>query len=399
MPINKKRYCLLGYGILMLLCLGLIYGWSIFVAPLEAEFGWARSQTSLTFTISISCFCLGGLLGSFCTRKWGVRPTLFLSAGLLLLGFLGASRISTLPGIYFSYGVGCGLGVGIGYNVLLNVMNQWFPDKPGFVSGMLLMGFGCGGMILGSLATALMGAMGWRNTFVLFGALFFAVVLAGGFFIHLPRAGAALPQSAAKKRAASQGQLELAPGGMLRRPSFWFYTLWCILLPAGGLMFIGNAAPICTQLGADAALAAFGAGFLSVSNGAGRVLFGMLYDKQGRKLTMLLITAAFLAAAGLFLLAYGQSSMVALFIAFLLTGLAYGGGPTVNAAFLQDFYGRQHFAANLSVLNLSLMAASFAGPPAAAAIQTATGSYAGIAYLALALGVGGMGAMALIKRP
>ena len=51
---KARKLTMIGMSVLMLLCIGLIYGWSIFVAPLEKEFGWARSQTSLTFTISMA---------------------------------------------------------------------------------------------------------------------------------------------------------------------------------------------------------------------------------------------------------------------------------------------------------------------------------------------------------
>ncbi len=399
MQLTKKRYFILAYGVIMLLCLGLIYGWSIFVAPLEAEFGWARSETSLTFTISISCFCLGGLLASLVSKKTGPLIPLLISSGLLLFGFISASRVQSLLGIYLSYGVGCGLGVGFGYNVLLGVVNRWFPDKPGFASGVLLMGFGCGGMILGSVATALMGSIGWRSTFLAFGVLFCAVVLLGAFIIKPPAKDTIFPAPKAKTVGENREQLDLTAGQMIKRPSFWAYFLWCTILPAGGLMCIGNAAPIGMELGATAAVAALGAGLLSVFNGLGRVVFGMLYDQIGRKRTMLSIVSCFVLASLLLILAWRVPGLVMLFAAFVFLGLAYGGVPTVNAAFLQDFYGKQNFATNLSILNMSLMLGSIGGPPVASAILTATGSYSGVAFVVLGFTVIGIVSMQMIKKP
>jgi len=395
---KTNRVLLLVLGVAILLCLGLIYGWSIFVAPLEAEFGWARTETSLTFTISISCFCLGGLIAGIVSRKTGPRLPLIASAIFLAAGFALSSRVSTLMGIYLSYGVLCSLGVGFSYNVLINVMNRWFPDKPGLVSGVLLMGFGCGGMVLGSVATGLMGAMGWRSTFLVFAVLFGAVVFLGSFFLRYPRKEDALPPPAAPKGNAPAG-LDLNAPQMLKRPSFWFYALWGTLLPAGGLMLIGNASPILTELQCTAALATFGVGFLSVCNGAGRVLFGAIYDRSGRKPTMTLITGSFLLSGLALWWAFGAGAWFPAFLAFLFMGLAYGGVPTVNAAFVQTFYGKTHFATNFPVLNLTLMVSSLGGPPIAAALQQSSGSYAGVAFLVLIAGVLGGASMFFVRKP
>ena len=87
-----------------MLFLGLVYVWSVFIAPLEETFGWVRSETSLVFTISISSFCIGGIIAGVLIKKTSYRTTLYTSAFLILAGFLGATRISTLLGIYITYG-------------------------------------------------------------------------------------------------------------------------------------------------------------------------------------------------------------------------------------------------------------------------------------------------------
>ena len=149
---NKQlRWLYLALGVGLLLCLGLIYAWSVFRAPLEAEFGWSKAQTSVTFSISMMMFCLGGLASGMLTGRKGPRFTLTACALFLLAGFAMASRIHTLPGIYVSYGGFCGFGVGLGYNATISTIMRWFPDKQGLVSGITLMGFGFGGMLLGTL--------------------------------------------------------------------------------------------------------------------------------------------------------------------------------------------------------------------------------------------------------
>ena len=99
----SSRWALLVLGVILLLFLGLIYGWSIFRGPLQSEFGWTDSQASLTFSISMMTFCLGGLVGGIINKgKNGFRINLIAAAVLLAIGFFAASNIQSLMGIYLS---------------------------------------------------------------------------------------------------------------------------------------------------------------------------------------------------------------------------------------------------------------------------------------------------------
>ena len=107
-----------------------------------------------------------------------------------------ASRINSLPGIYLSYGVFCGFGVGLGYNTAISLTVRWFPDKQGLVSGVTLMGFGFGGMLLGTLGAQMITTLGWRPTFLIFAVVFAVIVLICAFLMrwaddHFVRAMAA----------------------------------------------------------------------------------------------------------------------------------------------------------------------------------------------------------------
>lgn len=141
---RQIRWLYLLLSVVLLLCLGLIYAWSIFRVPLESEFGWSKAETSITFSISMMMFCLGGVVSGVLTERRGVRTTLILCAVLLAAGFMSASGVHSLWGIYAAYGGLAGLGAGLGYNAVISTIVKWFPDRQGFVSGMSLMGFGFG---------------------------------------------------------------------------------------------------------------------------------------------------------------------------------------------------------------------------------------------------------------
>ncbi len=174
-----NRWFYVVIGIVLFLFLGLLYAWSLFIVPLEKEFGWTRTQTSLIFTISIIFFCLGGIAGGFITGRKSPGFTILISAVLLLCGFAASSQIKSLTAIYITYGVISGFGIGLSYNAVISTVTRWFPEKPGVISGFLLMGFGLGGMLLGSTANSLIKAIGWRETFLLLGVAFGVIVFIG----------------------------------------------------------------------------------------------------------------------------------------------------------------------------------------------------------------------------
>lgn len=360
--LKKKRWIYLIMGMAMMLFLGLIYAWSVFRTPLEAEFGWTKSQMSVTFSISIMMFCIGCIVsGQIMTRR-GHKTVLILCALCLLSGFLLASRINSLGGIYLSYGVLCGFGVGLGYNSSLGTLVRWFPDREGFISGITLMGYGFGAMVLGTAAAKMMEVFGWRSTFAFFGIVSFAVVMLGVFFIK------AAPQTFVDSMVSGQGKTrpsieELEPKETLRRRNFWIFLMWAVVMSSAGLAILNDAAPFAqTVLGGDLTSAAAVAGIVSIFNGIGRVISGLMYDRAGYRLTMLLADGMFVLAGALLMLSISSHSYAVLAAAFAVTGTAYGFEPPVLSAFVAQFFGRGNFPVNLSLINLNLLVASYLGP-------------------------------------
>ena len=141
---------------LVLLFLGLLYAWSIFKAPFNEVFeSWTLSRLSMTFTISMTFFCLGAFFAGNLAKKISVRKILWLAAVMLFCGFVGVSTLNpenptaSLYLLYVLYGVLCGCGVGMGYNVVISTVNKAFTDRAGLASGIMLLGFG--GIVLGSV--------------------------------------------------------------------------------------------------------------------------------------------------------------------------------------------------------------------------------------------------------
>ena len=195
-----NRWFYVVIGIVLFLFLGLLYAWSLFIVPLEKEFGWTRTQTSLIFTISIIFFCLGGIAGGFITGRKSPGFTILISAVLLLCGFAASSQIKSLTAIYVTYGVISGFGIGLSYNAVISTVTRWFPEKPGVISGFLLMGFGLSGMLLGSTASSLIKTIGWRETFLLLGVAFGIIVFIGSRLLKLPPSDYVFPSATARSK-------------------------------------------------------------------------------------------------------------------------------------------------------------------------------------------------------
>jgi len=178
----SRRWTYLAVGIVGMLFAGVLYAWSILKSPLAAEFGWGTSQLALNFTLAMSFFCIGGLVGAQLAKRAGHRVALAAAGVLSALGFGLTATLSgsSVAMLYLTYGVLAGLGIGIAYNVLISTVSAWFPDKKGLCSGCLMMGFGASALVLGNLASALfnIAAIGWRTTYVILG-IALGVVLAG----------------------------------------------------------------------------------------------------------------------------------------------------------------------------------------------------------------------------
>ena len=410
---KEKRAVKLLCGVLALFVLGLIYAWSIFSSPLAKVFPtWNEASLSLNFTISICFFCLGGFCSSLTARKTSIGFVLKSCAILLFVGFMGVSFLpetspnASLVLLYLFYGVLTGFGVGFGYNAILASVTPWFPGKSGIVSGVLLMGFGIGGMLLGSAVGGFIAYAGVFLAFRLLAVVSFLIVFACSFFIAPPQTPVASDAGQARGAAGAQNtmaaseevaghrshrivrtdsrgdqtdsrgtKVDFTPTQMLKTRAFWMFQIWNITLAAAGLLVINSAAQIAVSFGAAAMLGLV----VSLCNGAGRVIFGGLFDRIGRGATMTLNVLVMALAGVCLLIAALTGNAFLAFVGLIGAGLAYGGDPTALAFYVGEFYGQKHYGINLSVNTFSLIPAALIGPFVSGVLQVASRERLGIA--------------------
>ena len=367
------RWGYLILGMIALLFLGMLYAWSIFRAPLQDLFGsWTVTQMSLTFTISIITFCAGNICGGKLSAHLSSQIILRISALLLFIGFFGVSLglnpdnpSGSLIALYILYGVCCGFGVGIAYNGIIGSLMKWFPDRPGLASGILMMGFGLGGLVFGTLVSILIKGFGLPFAFRIIAILTTFVLGLSSIIIKKPD-----PVSIAELGSINQGsktnnsdlleqfRKDTPPSEMLKSSIFWIFFLWLVFISSGGLLVINSAASIATTFGAPATMGLI----VSLFNGGGRVLFGTLFDKYGIVTAIRFNSLTLLLSGVLLLFGAITGETVFMFIALPLVGLSYGGAPAINSATTNAFWGSKHYPVNFGLTSGSLIPAALIGP-------------------------------------
>lgn len=395
---GRHRFLYLATAFVTLLFMGLIYAWSLFVAPIEADFGWERAQTSLIFTLSMISFSLGMVAAGSIEQRFSPRATMAATAVIIGGGFVAASFTTTPVQICVSYGLVVGFGVGVGTDCVMSTAVKWYPDKHGLASGGMLMGFGMGAMLLSPAVTMLLGTFSWQTTFLILGAVFGILMLAVSFVMKTPPERAEEPDGGEVRDET--GKRDYTASEMVRTKAFWTTLLWLILVSSGGLGLISQAVPAAEEVlaasgmdaSASAMLATAAMGGISLCNGFGRLACGFVWDSFGHRVSFLWISVGFAISMLVCGLAVAWGSFPMIVAGFMMLGLVYGGNMASMATVSSGFFGPKHFGMNYAVITLQMIASASAGPLILASVQTSSGSYGpafwvffGIALAALAL--------------
>lgn len=397
------RWVYMVIGVVSMLFAGVLYAWSILKSPLTAEFGWGASELALNFTLAMTFFCIGGLLGAQLSKRAGHRIALVTSGVLSAAGFIltAVLRDASVWTLYITYGVLAGLGIGIAYNVVIATVSAWFPDKKGLCSGCLMMGFGASALILGNVADAMFKSeLGWRATYMILGAAIFVVIVLAGFLLKRPSSDTVFPQVMKQKNKGEENfeHQELTSLQMLCRPSFWMAFICISFLAAVGSSVISFAKDMALAVKAPEALAVSLVGVLSVCNGIGRIVTGAVFDVIGRRKTMLCANILTICAAAVTLLAVSVGSLPLCIVGLCLTGISYGSCPTITAAFTSSFFGMKHFSNNMALMTFTVMVGAFVATASNKVLEV-TGGYTATFVMLLSLTLVALILNIFIRRP
>lgn len=394
--LDKKRNKLLVVSTALLLFLGLIYAYSVLLAPLKVEFGWSVAQMTLVFALSICSFTLGSLAVGPLVRAKKNAVALLAGAAMLAAGFLGtafASGGAALYMAYAAYGVAASFGIGWVYNVVIPTVTSWFPDKCGFAQGVCLMGFGAGGFVLGPVATQLYSVLPWRGTLVGFAVVFAALVAGSAAVLKAPGDAEASELAALAAGAGDADAAEVADdrfvssGQMLRTPTFWLLYAFLFMLGSIGMGITGIGRELPLSLGASDLAAAVVIGFVNVGSGVGRLSCGIALDKLGRHRTMRIIGFGGTVAPVVMIASLLSGSLAVQAVACLLTGMSWGAAVVTMPFVSRTEWGLANMAQNMAMVNTYSIFASLVGSFGAGMLYGACGSFLPVLGIMTVLGV------------
>ncbi len=401
----KKRWIYLASGVLAMLFSGVLYAWSILKVPFKEDFGFGESVLSLNFTLTMCFFCLGAFFGSLICKKIGVKLTLIIAGALVGAGFVSTGMLTAQSSpwlLYITYALLAGTGIGISYNVVVSTVCSWFPDRKGFCSGCLMMGFGISTLLMGNIISILFEnpAFGISKTYILIGIIIAAVLVVAGIILRKPSADDKLPSPKAGKSVKKESfeSRDFSTKEMLKSFTFWRAFVCMAFITAVGNSVISFARDLVISVDAAPTLAVTLVGVLSVCNGIGRILTGALYDALGRRTTMISANILTIVAAGITLLAVQLHSLPLCIAGLCLTGLSYGSCPTVTSAFTSSFYGQKYFSVNYSLTNFNLIVAAFIAN-FSNSLLAQHGSYTAPFTMLLILAVCALGLNISVKKP
>lgn len=406
-----RRWTVIVGALIVQIILGTVYAFSVFVRPLESEFGWDRTTTQWAFSVALATFATVMIPAGRLQDRIGPRRVATIGGVLLGLSFLlGAVLVAgSRPwALYLTYGVIGGAGIGFGYVCPIAAAVKWFPDKKGFITGLAVAGFGAGALFFAGPASTLLlppgegesalglsqilfvglgitkgegFGIGWKAFFVLHGVVCAGAVMLGAMLLRNPPAGWTPPGwTPAQSRASASRNVEWK--AMLNTPLACMLWLTFIFGATSGLMAIGQWTPMMGALLGGKTFApewmgAFGrfvepVGILAIFNALGRIFWGKVSDTIDRPRAMLIM---FLAQGMAFMLLVSVQSPWAVFLASAWVGLNFGGNFALFPSATADYFGTKNFGMNYGWVFTAYGVAGILGPVVGGVLFDVTRAY------------------------
>lgn len=408
---NANRWTVIAGALLVQLTLGTVYAFSVFVTPLQLEFGWDRTTTQWAFALTLATFA--GVMIPAGRLQDRIGPRKVASIGGILLGLsflLGALLVSAERpwALYLTYGIIGGAGIGFAYVCPIAAAVKWFPEKKGLITGIAVAGFGAGALFFAGPASILLQppaggedavglsqllliglgisegggfGVGWRVFFVLHGVVAGSAVLLGAALLRNPPPGWTPPAQLAVSQPV-QPAPDVAWRDMLNTPLACMIWLTFIFGATSGLMAIGQWTPMMAAVLEGHSFApdwmrSFGrfvepVGILALFNAIGRIFWGRVSDLIDRPRAMMIM---FLLQGMVFMMLPSAQSNTAIFLASALVGLNFGGCFALFPSLTADCFGTRNFGVNYGWVFTAYGVAGIIGPIAGGILFDITGQY------------------------
>jgi MFS transporter, OFA family, oxalate/formate antiporter len=404
MPLEKGRWGLIVVGLIINLCLGAVYSWSVFVNPLTEYFSLHLGQTVtandvlMPYSVILAVFAVAMALTGRYVETHGPRKTTIIGCILTGLGWLLASTVSSTTMLSVMFGVIGGIGIGLAYGATVAVAARWFPDRRGLAVGLTVFGVGFSAFITANLAGYFIAAYGVMSTFRIFGIGIIILTIPLALPLAFPPEGwRPASWNPPVSRHGEHVTCECNRREMVRTPAF--YGLWmCYFIGCiAGLMAISISKPVGTDLvQIETGLATALVGFFAIFNGGGRLVFGVFTDRLNPGNTAML-TFVLIALASL---AMWQVPVLPVYIiAFAVLWGCLGGWLAIAPTATASYFGTCDYPRCYGVVFLAFGAGAIAGPQLAGFIETTTGNYLGVFPLVFILAIIGFSIAWVLMKP
>ncbi|KAF6634554.1 OFA family MFS transporter [Paenibacillus sp. EKM208P] len=397
MELTKKRWIILIASCFINLCIGSIYAWSVFSAPM-AEYLSSVTGLSLTpgnlaiaFTITNSVGPITMISGGWINDRFGPKKVIFVG-GLLFGGGMILSGFATSVGyLVLAYGIVLGLGTGMVYGCTISNSIKFFPDKRGLVGGITTAAYGISSVIIPPIANSLISRSGVTSAFIIIGIAFLIIVCAASFFIEkCPSDFVPAGWTPKTVNVGRSIQNDKDWKGMLSSPLFYIMILLLMCGAFAGLMCTSQASPIAQKMiGMSAAAATTVVSVLALFNTGGRIVAGYISDKIGR-INTLAFSSVF-SVIGLTLLYFsGEGSVLTFYIGISVIGLCFGALMGVFPGFTADQFGVRNNSVNYGIMFIGFATAGYFGPSIMSHVYSTDSSYQRAFVIAAVLGIAGL---------
>lgn len=395
--LSKRRWLVLLASCLINFCVGSLYAWSVFAAPMAEHISALRGSTvtaadlSIVFSLANAVGPITMITGGLLNDRFGPRWVI-LGGGLMFGGgMVLAGGAGSIGGLIASYSLCTGLGLSFVYGCVISNAVKFFPDHRGLIGGLTTAAYGISSVLLPPVASALIDLVGVCSTFRILGAFFMLVISVSSFFIiRCPLHFTPDNWTPVLNTGGEIHEVNKTWREMLQDSSFYIMLFMLTCGASLGMMVISQASPMAQEIsGATVSQATLIVSVLSLFNVGGRLAAGYLSDRIGRINT--LIGALFLALLGLVLLSLsGNAGRIVFILGICLVGVCFGSWMGVFPGFTADQFGIKHNSVNYGIMFIGFAAGGILGPGIMRTMLKRTGSYQAAFFLAMALAVLGI---------
>lgn len=398
MELTKKRWIILIASCFINLCIGSMYAWSVFAAPMAKYLSQVTGATltagtlAIVFTVTNSVGPITMITGGRINDTFGPKKVIFFGGILFGGGMILSGFANSLGMLVMGYGILTGLGIGMVYGCTINNSIKFFPDKRGFVGGITTACYGFSTVIVSPVANILTNNFGVTSAFKIIGTTFLIIVCGCSFLIDKCPAGF-VPEGWTPP--VSQGnnskQNDKNWKEMIATPIFYVMMLVFLCGAFYGLMCSSMASPLAQgMIGMSVTAATTVVSVLALFSTCGRIVAGYLSDKIGRNNT--LSVGFVLAVVGLTCLYFsGQGEVIKFYAGIIIVGLSFGAFMSVLPGFVADQFGTKHNSVNYGIMFIGFAISGYFGPTVMKNVYAADQSYQRAFLIAAVLCVIGFG--------